>query len=74
MQLLPEALPVSLRFKSLECTQPENKWIPGWKKLDVSIKVTLPRLKMEFDHLSPVSDISSVEYLMADGACSIGTE
>lgn len=58
---MPEAQPVSLRFKSLECTQLANKWIPGWKKLDVSIKVTLPGLKMESDHLSPANDISSVE-------------
>lgn len=59
---MPEALPVSLRFKSLECTQLANKWIPSWNKLDVSIKVALLVLKMEFDHLSSASDISSGQH------------
>lgn len=64
---MPEALPVSLRFKSLECTQLANKWIPGWKKLDVSIKVMVPRLKMESDHLSLATDISSVQHRGPNG-------
>lgn len=59
---MPEALPVSLRFKSLECTQLANKWILCWKELDVSIKVTLAVLKMGSDHLSPATDFSSVQH------------